>query len=244
MGQSLKVQPLFGWSGLCSLSCNVCTSKLHIIWSFLWRTRCGIATAIRRNDISKLCCDAVKLHPWRQGPLRLAPLEQAGPPLSNSLRDQTWRCLPILWYWCFMLCPSLPVMACATCPRCFELFSHLWILKTKDWTCGNCQLAPCMSIMAVPGRRQNDWGVPTPRSQPGRHTSWSGSNSEPRKGGLSKNPKQRPKKGPRKKPRRRKPRRTERLKLRPKKRPRPNWRRLNSGCTRRLFQFKQEVFNW
>ena len=126
MGQSLKVQPLFGWSGLCSLSCNVWTSKLHIIWSFLWRTRCGIATAIRRNDISKLCCDAVKLHPWRQGPLRLAPLEQAGPPLSNSLRDQTWRCLPILWYWCFMLCPSLPVMACATCPRCFELFSHLW----------------------------------------------------------------------------------------------------------------------
>ena len=76
----------------------------------------------------------------------------------------------------------------------------------------------------------------------GRHTSWSGSNSEPRKGGLSKNPKQRPKKGPRKKPRRRKPRRTERLKLRPKKRPRPNWRHLNSGCTRRLFQFKQEVF--
>ena len=98
MGQSLKVQPLFGWSGLRSLSCNVCTSKLHIIWSFLWRTRCGIATAIRRNDISKLCCDAVKLHSWRQGPLRLAPLEQAGPPLSNSLRDQTWRCLPPVSY--------------------------------------------------------------------------------------------------------------------------------------------------
>ena len=98
MRQSLKVQPLFGWSGLCSLSCNVWTSKLHIVWSFLWRTRCGIATAIRRNDISTLCCDAVKLHPWRQGPLRLAPTFESARPFWSFFREPCWNSLkyPIL----------------------------------------------------------------------------------------------------------------------------------------------------
>ena len=121
-----KVQPLSGWSGLSSLLCGVFASKLHMTWYFLWRTRCGIATAIRRNDISKLCCDAVKLQPWRQGPLRLVPLEQAGLPPTNSLRHQTWSCLPIPWYWCFRFFPSLPVTASASWPRCFVLLSHLW----------------------------------------------------------------------------------------------------------------------
>ena len=51
-GQSLQVQPRFGQSGLRSRWCNLCTCNLHIVWSSSWRPRCGIATAIRRNDIS------------------------------------------------------------------------------------------------------------------------------------------------------------------------------------------------
>ena len=89
-------------------------------WYLSWRTRCRIATAIRRSDISKLCCNAVKLQLWRQGTSRLVPLGKAGPPTTNSIHHQTWSCLSILcilMFYFFSLTSSdgicqLPKMFC------------------------------------------------------------------------------------------------------------------------------------
>ena len=103
IGQSYRVRPLFGWSGSGCLWRAASTSNLRMTWYLSWRTRCGIATAIRRSDISKLCCNAVKLQPWRQGTSRLVPLGKAGPPTTNSIRHQTWSCLPILCNLCILM---------------------------------------------------------------------------------------------------------------------------------------------
>ena len=62
IGQSIKVRPLVGWSGSSCLWSAASTSNLRMTWYLSWRTRCRIATAIRRSDTSKLCCNAVKLH--------------------------------------------------------------------------------------------------------------------------------------------------------------------------------------
>ena len=50
---------------------------------------------------------------------RLVPLGKAGPPTTNSIRHQTWSCLPILCILMFYVFPSLPVTASATCPTFF-----------------------------------------------------------------------------------------------------------------------------
>ena len=138
IGQSIKVPPLFGWSGWSWLwraasTCNLCTT-----WYLSWRTRCRIATAIRRSDISKLCCNAAKLQPWRQSTSRLVPLGKAGLPTTNSIRHQTWSCLPILCILMFYVFPSLPVTASASCRVMLSVFfatssNRFWNFR-PSWT--------------------------------------------------------------------------------------------------------------
>ena len=138
IGQSIKVRPLFGWSGSSCLWRAASTCNLRTTWYLSWRTRCRIATAIRRSDISKLCCNAVKLQPWRQSTSRLVPLGKAGLPTTNSIRHQTWSCLPILCILMFYVFPSLPVTASASCRVMLSVFfatssNRFWNF-TPSWT--------------------------------------------------------------------------------------------------------------
>ena len=126
IGQSKKVRPLFGWSGSSCLWRAASTSNLRMTWYLSWRTRCRIATAIRRSDIWKLCCNAVKLQPWRQGILHgLYHWEKLGRPRRIQYVTRHGAACLYYVYWCFMFFPSLPVTASASCPRCFLFFSQL-----------------------------------------------------------------------------------------------------------------------